>query len=347
MTASSDLTAFNEKYNEKKVLIEQELKALVLRWEQENTTTPTILRTIKIMKYSLLLASKRIRPVLTLFCYDMLKPIIAKQLAENALKYESPNTLPTAALLEKNVLMLALSIEFIHTYSLVHDDLPAMDNASLRRNHPTAHIVFSEADAILAGDSLLTAAFKIIADVMIELKLGHFNTAGVLALISSAAGFEGMIAGQVYDLEAETRSISSQEIKDLHLLKTGKIIEAALLVPAVLCNLSAFIPLLKTYANSIGLAFQIIDDILDTTQVSQTLGKPAKADLTNKKTTYLTFMSVAEAYDHSASLIARAQKALDDVSTLASKTFPNTHPPILIDPSPLKGLARYIHERKQ
>ena len=186
----------------------------------------------------------------------------------------------------------AIAVEMIHTYSLIHDDLPCMDDDDMRRGKPTNHKVFGEATAVLAGDALLTNAFLAAVDngaVSSQIK------AEAVRLLSLAAGDEGMIGGQIKDMEGEKRSLSFDELLSLHSLKTGKMIE----VSAALGCLAAGYGIntkeysaLTSYARKIGVAFQAIDDLLDVIGDEQTVGKTLCSDADNQKTTFLTFFDV-------------------------------------------------------
>ncbi|HBQ86687.1 MAG TPA: geranyl transferase [Syntrophomonas sp.] len=181
----------------------------------------------------------------------------------------------------------ACALEFIHTYSLVHDDLPAMDDDDYRRGQLTCHKVFGEANAILTGDALLTAAFGLIADNAGVDDIEARNVALVIKLVAKAAGSQGMIGGQVLDLEAEHKSIDFEQLKVLQRLKTAELFRAALLAGAMLHNLPGpGVAALEQYAEKFGLVFQITDDILDVEGDFTVLGKPVGSDVRNDKNTY-------------------------------------------------------------
>jgi geranylgeranyl diphosphate synthase type II len=169
----------------------------------------------------------------------------------------------------------------IHTYSLIHDDLPSMDDDDLRRGKPTNHKVYGEAIAILAGDGLLTEAFSCLSDP--TWSLSDHSKIRLIYCIAEAAGAKGMVAGQVLDLEHEGQECNEQELENIHLHKTGKLILASILAGAYAANASAEqIQTLDTFGRKIGLAFQIADDILDITATTEELGKNAKSDLKKK-----------------------------------------------------------------
>ena len=220
------------------------------------------------MRYSLLGGGKRIRPVLTLeFC---------------RIAGGDP----------KSALPLAAAVEMIHTYSLIHDDLPAMDDDDLRRGRPTCHIKFGESTAILAGDALQAAAFRAIlaADLPEEVRC----RAGLL--LARAAGEDGMVAGQVLDLEGETRSLSAAELGQVHLLKTAALIQAACTIGVVAGGGSeAQITAASRFAKAVGTGFQIKDDILDCVGDEAQLGKPIGSDAASGKTTFVTLYGLEQA----------------------------------------------------
>lgn len=219
--------------------------------------------TYEAMRYSLYAGGKRVRPVLTLACCDALNGNL-----EAALCYGS-------------------SIEMIHTYSLIHDDLPCMDNDELRRGKPTNHIVFGENMAVLSGDALLNFACENIANSKIGTPEMNMNA---LRIIFSASGADGMIGGQVLDLAAEDKIISAEELMVLHQKKTGALIKASAALGAISAGREE--NLFSDYASSLGLAFQICDDILDVESDTETFGKPVHSDEKNKKTTYITLYGV-------------------------------------------------------
>ncbi|EOI05153.1 geranyltranstransferase [Enterococcus moraviensis ATCC BAA-383] len=178
---------------------------------------------------------------------------------------------------------VAAALEMIHTYSLIHDDLPAMDDDDLRRGKPTNHKVFGEAHAILAGDGLLTAAFQLVAISQIEAN----QKVLLIQLLSKAAGTQGMVAGQAGDLQGEQRSLSLNELADVHEKKTGALIEFALLAGGILAQQpKEVVDLLGRFAQHLGLAFQIKDDLLDATSSEAELGKKVGRDEVLNKSTY-------------------------------------------------------------
>lgn len=220
------------------------------------------------MSYSLNIGGKRIRPLIFLLTYAM---------------YKNDYT---------RVLPIACSIEMIHTYSLIHDDLPCMDNDDLRRGYPTNHKKFNEAIAVLAGDGLLNEAMNI----MFKYCITNGNEAmQACYLISNSSGVEGMIGGQVVDIISEGKEIALDELEYMHKKKTGKLIMAAIISGAMLGNAKTQdIELLYEYGEKLGLAFQIKDDILDIVGETDVLGKPAFSDMENNKTNFITTYGLDE-----------------------------------------------------
>lgn len=229
----------------------------------------------------------------------------------------------------KKVDSAACAIELIHSYSLVHDDLPAMDDDDLRRGRPTCHIQFDEATAILVGDAQQTLAFEILSnDQNIDPKVAL----EMIRLLSNASGAHGMIAGQVLDIQSEGKSIPLNTLKSLHLMKTGALIQCALLMGAA--NSSKYNELkpgLLKLGEEIGLAFQVQDDILDIESDTETLGKPQGSDIELDKSTYPKLMGIEKAKAYRDQLIKEAKQSLDKMQL--SSEF-------------LTALINYIAERK-
>lgn len=250
------------------------------------------------MAYALLNGGKRIRPALVYACGGMLK------LKPDAL--DAP----------------AMALECIHTYSLIHDDLPAMDNDELRRGKPTCHVAFDEASAILAGDALQAMAFEILAGMPLQQGTRDYR-ADIIGILAKASGYRGMCGGQALDLAATDKVVSIDELEALHRSKTGALLEAALLMPAAMAQLECEqVSRLAEYAGAIGLAFQVQDDILDITADTQTLGKPQGSDVLMKKSTYPALLGLAGATSLTERLYQEALQALDalpyNTSSLAS-----------------------------
>lgn len=204
----------------------------------------------------------------------------------------------------------AVAMEMVHSYSLVHDDLPAMDDDDLRRGKPTCHIAFDEATAILAGDGLLTAAFEVLAN---EQQLSMAQRLKLVQILAQTAGGAGMVAGQATDLNHVGKSMTLPELEAMHRNKTGALIRAAVLMGAVCAQatLSPEIELaLITYAEHIGLAFQIWDDVLDVEGDTQLLGKHQGKDLVNNKPTYVSLMGLDCAKEKAQWLVEQAKNSL-------------------------------------
>ncbi|MGB6012765.1 MAG: polyprenyl synthetase family protein, partial [Desulfobacterales bacterium] len=215
------------------------------------------------MEYSLMSSGKRLRPILC---------IAAAETVGGHLD---------------DTLRAACAIEMIHTYSLIHDDLPAMDNDNLRRGQPTCHIKFDDATAILAGDALLTLAFEILSSVESADKDHAFNWLRVIHTIAMAAGCKGMIEGQLQDIGAEGNVLGLEDLKKMHRLKTGALLEASVITGTILGNGNRDqIEKLKNYARNIGLAFQITDDILNVEGDPDIMGKDVGTDQARGKSTY-------------------------------------------------------------
>jgi geranyltranstransferase len=258
------------------------------------------------MSYSLMAGGKRLRPVLLMAAAD-------------AVGADGTKFLPVAC-----------ALEMIHTYSLIHDDLPAMDNDDYRRGKLTNHKVYGDGIAILAGDALLTLAFTVILrqkDAAPEALLR------VVDEISRAAGAEGMVGGQVLDIKAENRSISMEELRRVHMGKTGALFHAALRSGAILAGATEQqLAALTAYADHFGLAFQITDDILDVIGSAEEIGKPVGSDAKNHKSTYVSLTSLSEAQD-----LARrtVDEALDALSVFGAEA------------EFLRELVSYLVNRKQ
>jgi geranylgeranyl diphosphate synthase type II len=230
------------------------------------------------MRYSLFAKAKRLRPALALGAADIV------------LGDDTP-ALPAAC-----------ALEMIHTYSLIHDDLPAMDNDDLRRGRPTAHKAFGEATAILAGDTLLTMAFDIAAIP---------GNCAVIHELARASGPLGMAGGQFLDLEAEGKRIDLAALRRIHALKTGALIRAAVRVGALLAGARPeALDALSRYGEWLGLAFQIADDILDETGDAAAMGKPSGSDVLNQKATYPSILGMDRARAFAEEAAVEAQRAL-------------------------------------
>jgi geranylgeranyl diphosphate synthase type II len=259
----------------------------------------------KAMRYSIFAGGKRLRPVICL--------ATAEVLGGKA----------------KPALPLACAVECIHTYSLIHDDLPCMDNDDFRRGKPTSHKVFGEAIAVLAGDALLTIAFEMAASCPVWPRYPH---ATIIREIAVAAGSQALIGGQVADAEGEGKKITPPELRYIHENKTAALITASIRLGAMSANATAAqLKHLTEFGQSLGLAFQVIDDILDVTQTSEKLGKSAGKDLKAQKATYPALLGLEKAQKEADKLTARARAALK---------------PFGRDAEPLELIANYLLARK-
>jgi geranylgeranyl diphosphate synthase type II len=311
--------------NEKRELVDSYLKSYF-----DAQSSPAILR--EAMRYSIFAGGKRIRPILALTSYE-------------ACGRDPKDILPQAS-----------ALELIHTYSLIHDDLPSMDNDDLRRGKPTNHKVFGEAIAILAGDALLTEAFLMMATTKIQdagFKIQDNHASCIVHHVSSlkspssitnrsilrvirdvalAAGTSGMVGGQTQDILSENTKPDRDTLEFIHLRKTAALIAASVRMGGILANAS--IPKLKAlseYGKNIGLAFQIVDDILDVEGTTEDLGKTAGSDINKKKMTYPSLFGIEGARQKAKYLITTAIDSLKIFSSVEE---------------PLRNIATYLIERK-
>ena len=260
--------------------LENQLSAYI-----SNLNAPMIIK--EAMDYSLQAGGKRIRPSLVF--------ATIRSFGQN----------------EMEGLSVACALEMIHTYSLIHDDLPAMDNDDLRRGKPTNHKVFGEAYSILAGDGLLTYSFQVIAQ---DPKLSNDKKVKLMELLAISAGPEGMVGGQVADMLGENKSLTIDELEYIHKNKTGKLLLYAVKAGAIIADATnEQIDILAQYAENIGLAFQIRDDILDIEGNEETLGKPVGSDVENVKSTYPSLLSLNGAKKR---LHYHTEKAKECIKTL-------------------------------
>jgi len=267
----------------------QEVDAALDRALPPETAWPATIH--RAVRYSLFAGGKRIRPALV---------IAAGEAVGGA---------------REDLMPLACAVEMIHTYSLVHDDLPAMDDDDLRRGKPTSHKVFGEAVAILAGDALLTRAFHLMAEVPEAWDEARVRRrVHATAILGEACGTTGLIGGQVMDLESEGESIDAEALERLHRAKTGALLSACVRGGAILGGASAeALPWLTRYASAIGLAFQVVDDVLDATEDAAHLGKTAGKDEAARKATYVSVHGLDKARALAAAL---RQEALDAIAPL-------------------------------
>jgi geranylgeranyl diphosphate synthase type II len=271
-----------------------------------SVTPPTTLH--ESIRYSLLAGGKRIRPILTIAAAD-------------AIGSTAPGLMPVAC-----------SLEFIHTYSLIHDDLPSMDNDDFRRGKPTNHKVYGDAMAILAGDALLTMAFDIISRPDLMKGCDPVRQVHLIQELAYGSGNRGMVGGQVFDIQAENKDIDLDTLQTIHKHKTGMLIRAAVRMGAVAAGATdRQLDDLTGYAEDIGLAFQIADDVLNVTGTREELGKNPNTDAERGKKTYPSFHGVDGAKKLADDCVARAIDRLSSFGPLAE---------------PLREIARYIIARK-
>jgi geranylgeranyl diphosphate synthase type II len=277
-------------------------RALDRYFPKENTKPATI---HKAMRYSLFAGGKRLRPILCLAAAEACGGKIDKALP------------------------LACAIECIHTYSLVHDDLPSMDNDDFRRGRATCHKVFGEGMAVLAGDALLTIAFEIVSRAQ---PTRRYDLSILLREVAVAAGSQKLIAGQVADLEAEGKDADRAQLRYIHENKTAAILSTSVRLGAMSANAnSKQLSAITKFGQALGLAFQVIDDILDVTQTSEKLGKSAGKDLAARKATYPAVIGLEESRAEAKRLTRKAHAALSILGVKGET---------------LRALANYLLERE-
>jgi len=289
--------------NEKKAVVDRALEGCFS--EQEGPEADVIAS----MKYSLFAGGKRLRPIL---CIAGAETVGGNQ---------------------ADILPVACALELIHTYSLIHDDLPVMDDDDLRRGRPSNHKVFGEATALLAGDGLLTEAFHLMATAGLSDRIIPNALLKVINLIARASGYRGMIGGQLVDIQSEGKPADSTLVEFIHTHKTGALISAAVTSGAILCNGNeSQIQAIEAYGDRIGLAFQISDDILDIEGDSMTMGKRVGADEQKGKATYPAAVGLTRAKEIQSELVDAAIESLDIFDRGAD---------------PLRQIARYIVKRQK
>lgn len=230
-------------------------------------------------------------------------------------------------------LPFACALEYIHTYSLIHDDLPCMDDDDMRRGKPSNHIVYAEDTALLAGDALQSLAFEIMSAPETVKNAGAYKSVRCINTLANFCGAKGMVGGQVIDLENEKKSAKYEEVLECDDLKTGGLIKAACVMGAILGGADdSQVKMAETYGKCIGISFQIMDDILDITSTNEELGKPVGSDLENNKTTYVSLFGIEKCRQMVNELTDEAIKALDCFSA---------------DKSALKELALSLANRKK
>lgn len=254
---------------------------------------------IAAMRYAVLDGGKRLRPLL----------VLAATEAATSDSKRSPDLKREAALgADESVLRAACAVELIHAYSLVHDDMPCMDNDVLRRGKPTVHVQFGEAQALLAGDALQALAFELLTP---ENGMPEALQARLCRLLAQAAGSTGMAGGQAIDLASVGAKLSESELREMHRLKTGALLRASVMMGAGFADLPpAALAALEAYGDAIGLAFQVVDDILDVTSDSATLGKTAGKDANQDKPTYVSVLGLERSGRYAQELLEQALTAL-------------------------------------
>jgi len=289
-------------YDEKELFFENKLRIEKFLDNLLSIKTPNKLR--EAMRYSVLIGGKRLRPSLT---------YITSELGPKQIKSETVD-------------VVAASVELIHCYSLIHDDLPSMDDDSLRRGNPTCHVAFGEDIAILAGDALQTLSTDIIVRCP---DLSDNEKVNILKEISSACGWSGMVEGQLIDISND-RSLKEEDLDNLHKKKTGELIKASLVVGCILSGINKDqIKIIKDYGEKIGLAFQIIDDLIDL-EDSNTTGKEGFSDMKNGRITYPSLLG-------SELSLKKAQKLTEEAKGLLETLDLNT--------DKLSSVANYLVKR--
>ena len=268
------------------------------------TTVPASIHSA--MRHSTFAGGKRLRPVLAMQAAAAIAGAISDGIAD-----------------------LGAAIEMLHTYSLIHDDLPALDNDDLRRGKPTCHVVFGEAIAILAGDALQTTAYEVLAG----LKCPAASTVEIVRLIAQATGtVDGMIGGQVLDLEGEHKKPTAELVEAIHRAKTGALIRVSVVTGGIFAGATPEqVKQLDTFGRKAGLAFQIVDDVLDVTESSEQLGKTAGKDLSSDKATWPAVFGIEQSREDADRLIHQAFAAIDSFGAKADG---------------LKAVAQFLTERK-
>jgi len=286
---------------ERKKIIEQALDRYL---PPENTYPEKIHQAVR---YSIFAGGKRIRPILMLASYEIFRS-----------DYE-------------RVLAFACALEMIHTYSLIHDDLPAMDDDDFRRGKPTSHKVFGEATAILAGDALQAEAFRLMAEAGIKEGLEPERVIWAIYELANSAGLSGLVSGQIMDLEKQGKKYTEKELEFIHRHKTASLIRASIKIGAILAGAEKKeIKALEEFGERIGLAFQIMDDILDIVG-GEKLGKPIGSDQKKQKATYPALLGLNKSEERAKALVEQAFKFLEDFEEKAE---------------PLRAIARFLIERE-
>ena len=297
------MSEFNlkEYIKQRKVIIDNALDQLLPQPQGPSS------KVIEAMRYSVSAGGKRVRPILLMAACD-------------AVGGDSEAVLPAAC-----------SLECVHTYSLIHDDLPALDNDDLRRGKPTCHKMFGESIAILAGDGLLTYAFELMTHPSLRLAVPSRTINDVISIFASAAGVSGMVGGQTADILYEGRPIDAEILSFIHSHKTGALIRSSVEMGAMLGNGSEEqVECLRKYGTALGLAFQVVDDLLNVVGDEKKLGKPVGSDQKRHKATYPALFGIEETRKRAQSL---KEEALDALSPFGPEA------------EPLRAIATYVVER--
>jgi len=272
------------------------------------------------MRHSVFAGGKRLRPILCMEAGRMI----------DAVSRSRSHAESDAGSLPAGIEQVGAALEMLHTYSLIHDDLPALDNDDLRRGRPTCHKAFGEAIAILAGDALQTQAYEVLAQIACP---AEARVAIIREIAHATGSIDGMIGGQVVDLESEHKKPDLATLEYIHRSKTAALITASVVSGGIYAGATAAdIDRLRTYGQSIGLAFQIVDDVLDLTQTSEQLGKTAGKDAAAEKTTYPALFGIEESNRRADALVEQACAELSQYGEAATT---------------LKDLAHYLVERKK
>ncbi len=275
-----------------------QIEQALTRWVACPNDAPAPARLGDAMRYAVLDGGKRLRPLLVMAAC------------------EAVNGNPQAALRS------ACAVELIHAYSLVHDDLPCMDNDILRRGKPTVHIKFGEAQALLAGDALQALAFEFLTPD--DDSVDAATQARLCRMLAKAAGFQGMAGGQAIDLASVGLPLTSVQLHEMHRLKTGTLLQASVLMGASCGQASLQVcEALRDYGASVGLAFQVVDDILDVTTDSTTLGKTAGKDADQNKPTFVSLLGLDASRDYAQQLLAKALASLDKIDDKVNLNSPH------------------------
>ncbi|MDE2416912.1 MAG: polyprenyl synthetase family protein [Burkholderiales bacterium] len=289
MTAPSfDLNGWNR---ERLAQVERALEGWVTADAPQGLDHGAPAELVEAMRYAVLDGGKRLRPLLVMAAFEAV-------------------ALPTDPTGAPAALRAACAVELIHAYSLVHDDMPCMDNDVLRRGKPTVHVQYGEASALLAGDALQALAFELLTPM--DGSVAPATQARLCALLARAAGSAGMAGGQAIDLASVGQHLNERQLREMHQLKTGALLQGSVVMGAQCGTPDArALHALEVYGAAIGLAFQVVDDILDVTADSATLGKTAGKDAENDKPTYVSLMGLEPSKAYAQQLLAEALAALD------------------------------------